>query len=584
MIKPKTTISIDGEFLSNFEHISLSQSINDHHYFEVVVDYHTIESLGGHTLDKSKKWLGKPVVISFNEKEFLGVIANVQITHDNGYNGHLMISGYSKTILLEAGEHIQSWLEKDLTTIVNDTINAAGIQAVVSPVFSAPIEYQVQYEESHFQFIQRLAKQYNEWLYYDGIKLVFGKPKLEEPIAVEYGKDMSTIRVSIQAQASGRNHFSYNPLDDKKNESKTKDTVSGLNELGNFAFNASKDFYSITPNTFSAARVKDKSEIDTILKNKQSSAVADINVLSGVSHKQGLTIGSVIKVSSARYESGSFDIKNYGEYIITEIVHKATGSHEYSNQFKAISSGVEFLPEPTIAMPVAQPQIATVLSNDDPKKKGRVQVQFQWQSGAAKTSWLRVMSPDAGKSDQVGTNRGFVHIPEVDDQVMIGFRYNDPNRPFVMGSLFSGTTGAGGSDGNKIKSLTTRTGSTITFDDSEGKGNITVSDPSGNVITLNGDETITISAPKSITLNSKEITLNAEDKITLKGDNLVDINSKEIVGTAKNKMDLKSDANMSITSKTKEEKHMKYNLEAQATVDINGTAMTNVKGGMVNLN
>ena len=41
---------------------------------------------------------------------------------------------------------------------------------------------------------------------------------------------------------------------------------------------------------------------------------------------------------------------------------------------------------------------------------------------------------------------------------------------------------------------------------------------------------------------------------------------------------------MSVTSVIKEEKHTKFDLKADATVDINGIAMTNVKGGMVNLN
>lgn len=584
MIEPKTTISIDGEFLSNFEHVSLNQTINEHHFFEIVIDSDAVEDLGGHTVDKSKNWLGKSAVINFDDKEFLGLITNIELVHNDGFNGKIIVSGYSKTILLEAGDHMQSWLEKDLTTIINDTVKAAGVQAAVESVFKTPIEYQAQYQESHFKFIQRLAKQYNEWLYYDGVKLVFGRPTLESAIPIEYGEDIHRISISIATKANTYNHFSYNALDDKNNESKTKGNVAGLNELGSFAFNTAKDLFPIEPNGFSSARVKDKSEIDTLLKNKQSSAVANANILSASSTKQGLTVGSVIKVTSARYDNGEFDIKNYGEFIITEITHDASGSMEYSNQFKAISAGIEVLPEPEVSLPVAQPQIATVLSNEDPKKKGRVQVQFQWQSAEMKTSWLRVMSPDAGKSDKVSTNRGFVHIPEIGDQVMIGFRYNDPNRPFVMGSLFNGTTGAGGLDGNKIKSITTRTGSTITFDDSEGEGKITVSDPSGNTITLNGDETITISAPKSITLNSKEITLNAEEKITLKGDNNVDVNSKEITHTAESKLELTSNANMNVTSKTKEEKHTKYSLEAQATVDINGTAMTNVKGGMVNLN
>ena len=83
------------------------------------------------------------------------------------------------------------------------------------------------------------------------------------------------------------------------------------------------------------------------------------------------------------------------------------------------------------------------MSNDDPKKKGRVQVKMNWQSGDMKTSWIRVMTPDAGSSDSVSSNRGMVFIPEKGDQVLVGFRHNNPNRPFVFGSLFNGKSGGG---------------------------------------------------------------------------------------------------------------------------------------------
>ncbi len=583
MADNKTIISIDGKTLDSFETVHLTQGINDHHHFQVLVDMEIVEKYGTHTIDASKDWLGKPIVIAFGDSEFLGTIINVQLNHSNGFNGHLVISGYSKTILLEGGEHVQSWLEKDLSTIVKEVSQAAGVDIEAKPVFTKPFEYQAQYRETHFQFLQRLAKQHNEWFYYDGAKIIFGKPSLGSPIDIEYGADMDSMSISIEAIPSKRNHFSYNPLDDKKEESKSKDTVAGFNELGEFAFNKSKELFGIVPNGYSNARVKDKSQIDAIIKNGQGSAVAKSNVLRGSSTKLGLTVGSVIKVTAAHFAKGQSESNNHGEFIIINISHSATGLNGYTNHFEAIPSGVEYLPAPDIEMPLAESQIATILSNTDPKKKGRVEAQFQWQSGEMKTAWIRVMTPDAGKSDKVGSNRGFVTIPEEGDQVMVGFRYNDPNRPFVMGSMFSGTTGGGGGDANCTKSLTTRSGATITINDDEGDGHITISDPSGNIITLNGDETINISAPTKITMSSKEIELLAEDKITITGDNNVNVNSKEIIGVADQTMDLSSGSDMVLSSTTKKESHMSYKCEAQ-NVDINGSVMTNVKGGMVNLN
>lgn len=54
------------------------------------------------------------------------------------------------------------------------------------------------------------------------------------------------------------------------------------------------------------------------------------------------------------------------------------------------------------------------------------------------TDFIRMMSPDAGGTDQVSQNRGYVAIPEMADQVMAGFEHNHPDRSFVMGGMFHG--------------------------------------------------------------------------------------------------------------------------------------------------
>ena len=129
MAETKTIISIDGTTLPSFEAVHLTQAINDHHHFQVVLDMEVVEKYGSHTIETSKDWLGKSIVIAFGDGEFLGTIINVELNHSNGYNGHLVISGYSKTILLEGGKHVQSWLEKDLPTIVKEVCEAGGVDA-----------------------------------------------------------------------------------------------------------------------------------------------------------------------------------------------------------------------------------------------------------------------------------------------------------------------------------------------------------------------------------------------------------------------------------------------------------------------
>ena len=149
-------------------------------------------------------------------------------------------------------------------------------------------------------------------------------------------------------------------------------------------------------------------------------------------------------------------------------------------------------------MPLAEKQMATVLSNADPHGKGRVQVRMNWQTDNMRTSWVRVMTPDGGGSKDVKSNRGFVFIPEVDDQVLLGFRHGDPARPYVMGSLFNGTTGNGGGSNNSIKSLKTRSGIPVILNDDN--RSLEIKDAGGSSIHLDGNGNIRLNAPKNIQL------------------------------------------------------------------------------------
>ncbi|MBL4745381.1 MAG: hypothetical protein JKY08_03345 [Flavobacteriaceae bacterium] len=532
--EPINLLSIDGKRISCFTKIKLEQKTNDHHQFEIILDNDVIELIGGHTIDKSKDWLGKSLIITFGNTEFLGYITSVNLENKDGHNGNLIINGYSPTILLEGGSYICSWVNRTLEAIVNQTLETLNIGTEVNPVFKEAIEYQVQYNENNYQFLQRLAKQYNEWFYYNGIQLFFGKPKRGEVIRIEYGRDISEIRMEIKVKDHRQTKYSYNARMNSLVTASSKDQVEGLNELGSHAFFTSAEIYKTKKNSFSNIDSKMKSQIDDLVERKQATLSAGLHVMKARSNKQGLTVGTIIKVTSAiTAGKTTFNIQNYGEYMITSITHEATERSEYFNTFEAIPSGISIPEEPKITLPKAEDQIATVISNTDPKRIGRVQVRFDWQTGIMKTSWLRVMTPDAGSSKQHSKNRGHVFIPEVDDQVMVGFEYNDPNRPFVMGGMFHGDNGAGGSANNNIKTIITKSGNELIFNDGDGKGSIKINAPKGNSVHLNGDGSISVfdasgnkmymdnvgnidvTAPNHITFNSKKVTFNVMDKMQL---------------------------------------------------------------------
>lgn len=111
----------------------------------------------------------------------------------------------------------------------------------------------------------------------------------------------------------------------------------------------------------------------------------------------------------------------------------------------------------------------------------------------------------------------FSFVPEVGDQMMVGFEQGNPSMPFVLGSLFHGkNTSQQGGPQNHLKSLTTKSGHTIEFDDEAGGTHIIIKDASGNQICLDTKgKSITITAMENITLQAKNIDLSASQTLTL---------------------------------------------------------------------
>ncbi|MFP5363472.1 MAG: VgrG-related protein [Thermoleophilia bacterium] len=76
--------------------------------------------------------------------------------------------------------------------------------------------------------------------------------------------------------------------------------------------------------------------------------------------------------------------------------------------------------------------IGIVTDNNDPDKLARVKVKYPTLGGEVESGWARVVRGAAGKE------RGAVALPEVNDEVVVGFEHGDVRRPFVLGALFNG--------------------------------------------------------------------------------------------------------------------------------------------------
>src|SRR3712207_7887067 len=107
------------------------------------------------------------LIMNFGGTAFVGIATMVGLHRFGGTHGNIKVTGYSTTFLLESDHTCASWCNKSLSDIVKEVTDKAGVQALVNPETKSKLEYECQYEETNFMFIQRLARQYREWLYYD---------------------------------------------------------------------------------------------------------------------------------------------------------------------------------------------------------------------------------------------------------------------------------------------------------------------------------------------------------------------------------------------------------------------------------
>ena len=524
------TVTIGGKPLFSFKSLRLHQPINDHHRFELTLDI----EVAAKALEDGTEWLGKRIQIKRREAGsplFVGVVTKVNACRENLDSGHVRVSGYSTTYLLENGESCHSWLGRTLGEIVKELCRKAGVQAQVEPEHDKSVGYVCQYGESDFTFIRRLAKKYQEWLYYDGAKLVFGKPKKPKAVKLEFDTTLTSFEMGVQTLARPARVFSYQSKSDHSMAESTPNKPSGQDQLGSKAFQASMEMFKEPALQYAASRVHYMQEMEMYVKKKQEAEAAESHYVVGTSEEAGLTVGSVVRITSPFGERmGSLAKASLGEYLIVDIEHSVGEGNYYANRFRAVPSGVRSLPLPDVELAVAETQMARVTDNADPEGKGRVQVQMNWQVDNMHTDWIRVMTPDGGGGENVATNRGFVFIPEVGDHVLVGFRHNDPNRPYVMGSLFNGKTGGGGGKGNSSKSITTRSGSTLALNDEtgsvkladpktarlemDGKGNTTL-DSSQSVKITCGKACVELYENGTILINGKQITVDATTGISV---------------------------------------------------------------------
>ncbi len=188
--------------------------------------------------------------------------------------------------------------------------------------------------------------------------------------------------------------------------------------------------------------------------------------------------------------------------------------------------------------------IVTALEGD-PEGEFRIQLKLPLVSDQDEGIWARVATLDAGD------NRGTFFLPEIEDEVVVGFLNDDPRDAIVLGMLNSSSKPAAfdGSDDNHEKGYSSRDELKLVFNDDE--KSITISTPSGNKILLSEDSGHILLEDEngnSVTMDSSGITLESAADLILKASGDLKFEGTNIELGANAQMKVSGSASTDITS------------------------------------
>lgn len=498
------TLTIDGKgFLDNatFE-THLTQHTNAHDEFTIIVNDTAIDDFKGQVMKNSQELLGQNITIHFHQYgsviyTFRGIIAHIcNKKNQGGGYGKLHISGYASSIVLDGGKTCQSYENKTLPEIIKEATeeypqeSQIHIEGLINNEEKIP--YTVQYNESDYQFIQRLAKRYGEFFYYNGTQFIFGS-RAQKTITLYEGGDLREVEFELLLKPQKFNYLSYNSQMTRTEVKGSEQTETQYKE-NPFQFTAikasEKVFAKTTDQTYGALPDEFRGDYlkDAVQREKESRE--QLMQVRGRSRNPHVHIGCFVKL---------IDINGLPmeTYRVIDVTHYQ-GEGIYYNEFVAIPDVFVAYYYDEQALPKAEQQPARVIDNNDPEGWGRVRVQFIWQEKhQTKTPWIRVVQP------HTGADKGFYFIPEIGEEVWVDFEDQNAERPFVVGSNYNGKEFSKyHTAGNDKKVIHTRSGTKIILND--GEGSVFIEDPSGNTYLMDGQGNINVSAPKNISFSAGE--------------------------------------------------------------------------------
>jgi len=221
-------------------------------------------------------------------------------------------------------------------------------------------------------------------------------------------------------------------------------------------------------------------------------------------------------------------------------------------------------------------QIGVVKKLDgDPEGEHKVQVSVPVMQADTDEIWARLASFYG--SDSIGA----FFIPEIGDEVVLGYMNNDPCHPVILGSFYSSKRKPPYdlTADNFTKAIVTKSKIKLEFDDENkvvtlvtpGNNTIVISDKGKSILIQDQNNNKVELSSSGILLDSpKDISINAQGKTTISAVGQITLSSKADVTVEG--MNIKQTANAGFTA------------QGNASAELSASGQTTVKGAMVMIN
>jgi phage protein D len=499
----------------------------------------------------------------------------------------LTVTALDRAHRLGARTRVRTFQQQKYSEVVAAIAREEGLTAEATDT-KVKFDYLIQ-TTTNYAFLDELAFRCGfEW-WVDGTKLHFGPRTTSAAIVVTYGLDLRRLkaRFSATSEAKDIQVRSWDPL--SKAVIVGTSTVANVRSAGvsggttGLGTKGRTDAKPLTGTLGASSLVAVSSDEANQLAASLGGRVgtADLSARCECLCRPEIRAGSTVKIEDA-------GTRLSGTYYVTSVDHQFGRTQDLTTTFTTgaadSASIVDLLGGAASRVSGFGERgltIGIVTNNKDPDAIGRVRVKFPALSDQEESWWARIVTPGGG------ANAGLMMMPQIGDEVLVGFEHGDLRRPFVLGGLWGSkakppTAAETFLSQNKVIEwgLKTAAGATLAFRGGQQPADkhFKVALPDGTTQYLGSDKIEVVAMNKSIELKSGQASILITDTgdIQLKGNN---IKIEATTGLTMKGLTIDAKANTSL----KAEGSATIELKGGGQASLQASGITEVKGSLVKI-